>query len=211
MTPLDIQDYRVARLQELLDKKFDGKKVQLGRALGHQTGAFVRQLLDRERPISEKTVLAIHALPGCHGWFDQAGAVKTQAVLQQPAAALDRPQLAEQLADALGDALQALPAAMYARSVDACRRLAEAPDSNRARTEMWDVLQHSDALKSPPATARAAESSEAAALMKTMRKAAEAWDDPSQRELLLLFCNGVATTHAKIAQIGRNVKTDTTP
>lgn len=70
MTPLDVQDHRVKRLQELLDQKFHGKKVELGRALGHKTGAFVRQLIDRERPITEKTVAAIHALPGCHGWMD---------------------------------------------------------------------------------------------------------------------------------------------
>lgn len=69
MTPDDLQDFRVARLAELLEKKFAGQKVGLGRALGHKSGAFVRQLLDRERPITEKTVQAIEDLPGCAGWF----------------------------------------------------------------------------------------------------------------------------------------------
>jgi len=65
----DLQEHRVARLKELLDKKYSGQKVALGRALGHKSGAFVRQMLDGERPITEKTVQAIEALPGCGGWF----------------------------------------------------------------------------------------------------------------------------------------------
>ena len=65
----DLQEHRAARLQELLDKKYGGQKVALGRALGHKSGAFVRQMIDGERPITEKTVQAIEALPGCGGWF----------------------------------------------------------------------------------------------------------------------------------------------
>jgi len=70
MTPDEVQDHRVERLHGLLTKKFGGQKVALGRALGHKSGAFVRQLLERERPITEKTVQAIEALPGCSGWFN---------------------------------------------------------------------------------------------------------------------------------------------
>lgn len=54
---------------------------------------------------------------------------------------------AEKLSDALGTALLGLPTALRPRSVDACRKLAESPDSGLARIELWDVLQHSPALK----------------------------------------------------------------
>ena len=66
------QDYRVARLQDLLDDAhFAGIKTALGRALGYDNGAFIRQMLERERPISEKTVRAVETMLGgkYKGWF----------------------------------------------------------------------------------------------------------------------------------------------
>lgn len=69
MTPDDIQDFRVERLKALIAAKFEGQNVALGRALNHKSGAFVRQMVDRERPITEKTVQKIEALPGCANWF----------------------------------------------------------------------------------------------------------------------------------------------
>ena len=39
--------------------------------MGYRDGAFVGQMLRDERPISEKTVAQIHALPGGKGWFSE--------------------------------------------------------------------------------------------------------------------------------------------
>lgn len=66
------QEQRRARLRELRDAKFEGMNSALGRALGHAGGAFVRQLLDGERPITEKTIAKVESLRGCAGWFATA-------------------------------------------------------------------------------------------------------------------------------------------
>lgn len=151
MSPQDIQDFRVQRLQELLDRKFNGVKVDLARAAGHKTGAFIRQMLERERPISEKTVAAFHEIPGCAGWFDLAPkdlfppVMDPQSVRMAVAdlgSSQGRVEFAEVLAESLGDALEGLPRNLYERAIAACRRLAESPDSQGARSELWDVLQH---------------------------------------------------------------------
>lgn len=71
MNEQELNAYRAKRLSDLLRERFDGNKVALGRALGYSSGAFVRQMIDGERPVSEKTVLKIHALHGCRGWMDQ--------------------------------------------------------------------------------------------------------------------------------------------
>jgi len=42
----------------------------LGRKLGYQNGAFISQMIQGHRPITEKTIFAIHQIPGCKGWFD---------------------------------------------------------------------------------------------------------------------------------------------
>lgn len=60
-------EWRRARLREAVIRH--GSQAALGRALGKASGAFVRQMLAGERPISEKTVAAIEALPGMRGWF----------------------------------------------------------------------------------------------------------------------------------------------
>lgn len=77
LAPMDVEElrqHRIVRLQALLDLKFDGNKAGLGRALGYEGGAFVRQMLDGERPITEKTVLKVHELPGCTRWFEEPSA-----------------------------------------------------------------------------------------------------------------------------------------
>lgn len=70
MNESDLNAYRAKRLADLLRERFDGNKVALGKALGYSSGAFVRQMIDGERAVSEKTVLKIHALYGCKGWMD---------------------------------------------------------------------------------------------------------------------------------------------
>ena len=49
----------------------EGGKAPAGRKLGYKDGAFVGQMLRGERPITEKTVLAVHALSGYAGWFNE--------------------------------------------------------------------------------------------------------------------------------------------
>lgn len=70
-----LSQYRKTRLQAFVDLKFEGNKAALGRALGYRDGAFVGQMLRGERPITEKTVDQIHALPGGKGWFVTASNV----------------------------------------------------------------------------------------------------------------------------------------
>ena len=66
-----IQEWRISRLEEMAAK--EGGKAALGRRLGYRDGAFVGQMLRGERPVSEKTVLAVHGLPGYSRWFDAPG------------------------------------------------------------------------------------------------------------------------------------------
>ena len=63
-------EWRRARLREAVDRV--GSKAELGRRLGYSSGAFVRQMVEGERPVTEKTVMALEALPGYAGWFDKA-------------------------------------------------------------------------------------------------------------------------------------------
>lgn len=70
-----LSQYRKTRLQAFVDLKFEGNKAALGRALGYRDGAFVGQMLRGERPITEKTVDQINALPGGKGWFVTASNV----------------------------------------------------------------------------------------------------------------------------------------
>lgn len=62
-------EYRAARLSDLLSQKYGGSKTELGKALGYKSGAFVRQMIEGERPVSEKTVAKVEQLRGCKGWF----------------------------------------------------------------------------------------------------------------------------------------------
>jgi hypothetical protein len=77
MNESDLNAYRAKRLADLLRERFDGNKVALGKALGYSSGAFVRQMIDGERAVTEKTVLKIHALHGCKGWMDLPAAQTT--------------------------------------------------------------------------------------------------------------------------------------
>ena len=63
-------EWRQKRLQELADRV--GGKAALGRLLGYKDGAFVRQMIAGERPITEKTIKAVHEKTGLSGWFSTA-------------------------------------------------------------------------------------------------------------------------------------------
>lgn len=69
MSKPDIKALRLTRLLEAVDQHFDGNRAAAGRALGYADGAFVRQMLTGVRPITEKTMRQIEALPGLGGWF----------------------------------------------------------------------------------------------------------------------------------------------
>ncbi|AHN74706.1 hypothetical protein DA70_09710 [Pandoraea pnomenusa] len=71
MNELEIQRWRIKRLEDAVEKVADGNRTEFGRRLGYKDGAFIRQLLGGSRPIREKTVNAIEALPGMKGWFSQ--------------------------------------------------------------------------------------------------------------------------------------------
>lgn len=64
MTP----EQRVERLSAAAKRM--GGNAQLGRALGYQDGAFIGQMLRRERAISEKTLIALAALRPLADLFD---------------------------------------------------------------------------------------------------------------------------------------------
>jgi SOS-response transcriptional repressor LexA len=73
MNELELAQARIAALQAAIDKLCDGNKSAFGRRLGYKDGAFVRQMISGERPVTEKTIRAIEAIPGMRGWFSNAG------------------------------------------------------------------------------------------------------------------------------------------
>lgn len=71
MNESEIQVKRIERLAAMVER--EGGKAAAGRKLGYRDGAFVGQMLRGERPITEKTVLAVHGLSGYAGWFAHPG------------------------------------------------------------------------------------------------------------------------------------------
>lgn len=67
------EDYRRARLAALVKHQDFGGKASLGRALGYKDGAYVRQMIQGERPITEKLVDQIETMLGGRfsGWFQR--------------------------------------------------------------------------------------------------------------------------------------------
>lgn len=70
------EDLLAEQRRELLSKAIDrltqGDRSAFGRRLGFKDGAFIRQMLNGSRAVSEKTVRLIESIPGMHGWFTQA-------------------------------------------------------------------------------------------------------------------------------------------
>lgn len=87
MPPAPDQELRRRRLAALAKHEEFGSRAALGRALGYKDGAFVRQMIDGERPITEKTVAAIEAMRGgkFRGWFGyQQGSSINLSVAEPP-------------------------------------------------------------------------------------------------------------------------------
>lgn len=72
MNESEIQVKRIERLAAMVER--EGGKAAAGRKLGYRDGAFVGQMLRGERPITEKTVAAVHGLSGYAGWFTSSNA-----------------------------------------------------------------------------------------------------------------------------------------
>lgn len=75
-----------------------GTKAELGRRLGYKDGAFVRQMLAGERPITEKTVAALSRIRELSGLFATPAAQSTAA----PTLSTAPPDLAAALPVVLG-------------------------------------------------------------------------------------------------------------
>lgn len=73
MNEIELNEFRIARLSAAVDHVSKGNKTDFGRRLGYKDGAFVRQMLSGIRPVTEKTIWAIEAMPGMKGWFDVEG------------------------------------------------------------------------------------------------------------------------------------------
>lgn len=69
MKELDLARLRIAALQAAIDHISEGNKTAFGRRIGYKDGAFVRQMLSGERPITEKTIRTIEQIPELKGWF----------------------------------------------------------------------------------------------------------------------------------------------
>lgn len=73
MNEVELNEFRMGRLSAAVEHVSKGNKTDFGRRLGYKDGAFVRQMLSGIRPVTEKTVWAIEAMPGMKGWFDVEG------------------------------------------------------------------------------------------------------------------------------------------
>lgn len=69
------QEWRRKRLSDASDKA--GGKAALGALMGLSSGAFIRQMIDGERPITEKTIDKIESLRGFRGWFASESDIPT--------------------------------------------------------------------------------------------------------------------------------------
>lgn len=98
------QGWRRERLRALAEHVDFGGKAGLGRALGYKDGAFVGQMLNGLRPITEKTVAAVHALRGgkFRGWFERSEGLGELAAVRATEPAAEYRALQEQLQAILG-------------------------------------------------------------------------------------------------------------
>ncbi len=75
------QLWRRKRLSDLAIKF--GGRAELGRAIGYKDGAYIRQMIDGERAISEKTIAKLENLRGYEGWFASEKIAGTKTVLTE--------------------------------------------------------------------------------------------------------------------------------
>lgn len=71
--PAPDQAWRQQRLDALAEHEDFRSRAALGRALGYKDGAYIRQMIEGDRPITEKTIVLVEAMRGgkFKGWFDK--------------------------------------------------------------------------------------------------------------------------------------------
>jgi hypothetical protein len=69
MNELELAQLRVELLRAAIERLTPGNQTEFGRRLGYKDGAFVRQMLSGTKPVTEKTIRKIEALPDMAGWF----------------------------------------------------------------------------------------------------------------------------------------------
>ncbi|MDO3524522.1 S24 family peptidase [Ralstonia pseudosolanacearum] len=127
MNEKGIQDWRTQRLKAAVDKIADGNVTAFGKRLGYKDGAFVRQMLSGNRPVSEKTVRAIEDLPGLANWFSKK---------------LDLPSLSSPQAIAEWEAQQAEESLRMAKGDEtALRAIAESKGFPARPISVYDSLE----------------------------------------------------------------------
>lgn len=103
MNEVELNEFRIGRLLAAVNHVSHGNKTDFGRRLGYKDGAFVRQMLSGIRPVTEKTIWAIEAMPGMKDWFADPSDAGTRAP-RESAPPWPFPTIAE-------DEVRALPAA----------------------------------------------------------------------------------------------------
>lgn len=75
MNEQQLNEARIGLLRHAIERvtgtpaKPEGNQTEFGRRLGYKDGAFVRQMLAGTKPITEKTIRKIEAMPGMEHWF----------------------------------------------------------------------------------------------------------------------------------------------
>jgi hypothetical protein len=163
-------------------KRLKRTPTELSRALG-KTPAYYSDLLNKPgKSFGEKAARAIEEGLGLpRGCLDQADwePAATNAV-QDAAPTVVAPTSAKSLVDDIADRLLALPADRHDAAVDACRRVAESPDSQRARQNLEALIGGA-----PSRAARGAE------FEKVLGMLADRWPVEGEREVIQRFLETV--------------------
>lgn len=85
MNDLELNKLRANLLKAAVDRATDGNVSAFGRRLGYKDGAFVRQMLNGSRPVTEKTIRQIEAIPGLKGWFNSTVTAPNEGGEHKPA------------------------------------------------------------------------------------------------------------------------------
>lgn len=80
MNEVELANFRIERLVAAVNFVSDGDRTAFGHRLGYKDGAFVRQMISGNRPISERTIFKIERLPKMQGWFSAPALKHPKAV-----------------------------------------------------------------------------------------------------------------------------------
>lgn len=193
MASLNEKDARLtARLVEAVDQVAGGSADRLGRMLGYTNGGYIREIVNGKKPVRRmlierfKSAGASKADPRLPAWFDEVTGGDGEFGNLSPdgwrMSLSEDPALdARSLVDDFADRLLALPADRHDAAVDACRRVAESPDSQRARQNLEALIG------SAPARGAAAP----ADLDNVLGMLADRWPIDAEREVIQRFLDTV--------------------